>query len=230
MAMVFQDPMTSLNPVLRIARQLVETMVVHGSYTGEQATDAGRDDARPHGHQRAGARHPQLPAPVLAAACASASCSPWACRNEPALLIADEPTTALDVTIQAQILELMRELNRDFGTAIVLISHDLGVIASVCARVVVMYAGEVVEEGPTEEVLSDPRHPYTWALINAVPRIDRHTPGNRRLTTIEGAPPDPLDLPQGCRFAAALPVPHRALHRAPGAARGGARPQRRAAG
>ena len=135
-------------------------------------------------------------------------------RNEPALLIADEPTTALDVTIQAQILDLLRELNRDFGTAIVLISHDLGVIASVCARVVVMYAGEVVEEGPTEQVLADPRHPYTWALINAVPRIDRHTPGNRRLTTIEGAPPDPLDLPPGCRFAAALPVPDRQVRRA----------------
>ena len=131
--------------------------------------------------------------------------------NDPALLIADEPTTALDVTIQAQILDLLRELNRDFGTAIVLISHDLGVIASVCARVVVMYAGEVVEEGPTEEVLADPRHPYTWALINAVPRIDRHTPGNRRLTTIEGAPPDPLRPAAGLPLRAALPVPDRAL-------------------
>ena len=99
-----------------------------------------------------------------------------------------------------------------------LISHDLGVIASVCARVVVMYAGEVVEEGPTEEVLSDPRHPYTWALINAVPRIDRHTPGNRRLTTIEGAPPDPLDLPHRLPLRPALPVPHRALRRASRAA------------
>ncbi len=208
--MVFQDPMTSLNPVLRIARQLVETMVVHGRYTGEQAPD--RADRR----CSAAWASPRRSAPSTAtrtsspAACASASMLAMGFSNEPALLIADEPTTALDVTIQAQILDLLRELNRDFGTAIVLISHDLGVIASVCARVVVMYAGEVVEEGPTEEVLSDPRHPYTWALINAVPRIDRHTPGDRRLTTIEGAPPDPLDLPHGCRFAAALPVPHRA--------------------
>ena len=125
--------------------------------------------------------------------------------NEPALLIADEPTTALDVTIQAQILDLIVELNRDFGAAIILISHALGVIANVCQRVIVMYAGEVVEEGPTEQVLADPRHPYTWALINAVPRIDRHLPGTRRLTTIEGAPPDPLAIPSGCRFAARCP-------------------------
>ena len=125
--------------------------------------------------------------------------------NEPALLIADEPTTALDVTIQAQILELLRELNQDFSTAVVLISHDLGVIARVCARVMVMYAGEVVEEGPTEELLADPSHPYTWALINAVPRLDRHAQGNKRLTTIEGAPPDPLNYPNGCRFAARCP-------------------------
>jgi peptide/nickel transport system ATP-binding protein len=97
------------------------------------------------------------------------------------------------------------ELNRDFGAAIILISHALGVIANVCRRVIVMYAGEVVEEGPTDQVLADPRHPYTWALINAVPRIDRHLPGTRRLTTIEGAPPDPLAIPSGCRFAARCP-------------------------
>ena len=107
--------------------------------------------------------------------------------NEPALLIADEPTTALDVTIQAQILDLISELNRDFGAAIILISHALGVIASVCQRVLVMYAGEIVEEGPTEEVLADPRHPYTWALINAVPRVDRDMPESKRLVTIEGS-------------------------------------------
>src|SRR4029077_4739725 len=125
--------------------------------------------------------------------------------NEPSLLIADEPTPALDVTIQAQILDLIAELNRDFNLAMVLRSQDLGVIASVCARVVVMYAGEVVEEGPTEAILSDPRHPYTWALINAVPRIDRHVPGQRRLVTIEGAPPDPMAHPAGCRFAPRCP-------------------------
>ena len=203
-AMVFQDPMTSLNPVLRIARQLVETMQAHGRFDGEQATaraisllgrmgiTAPQRAIHSYPHQFSGGMRQRV---MLAMGFA----------NEPALLIADEPTTALDVTIQAQILDLIVELNRDFGAAIILISHALGVIASVCRRVLVMYAGEVVEEGPTEQVLANPRHPYTWALINAVPRIDRHLPGTRRLTTIEGAPPDALAMPSGCRFAARCP-------------------------
>ncbi|MFL5231446.1 MAG: dipeptide ABC transporter ATP-binding protein, partial [Microvirga sp.] len=204
MAMVFQDPLSSLNPTVTIGVQVTEVLHEHEETTRKAAQARAAellgevgipDPARRMGeypHQLSGGMR-QRALIAMALACS------------PRLLIADEPTTALDVTIQAQILELLRELNRDFGTAIVLISHDLGVIAGVCARVVVMYAGEVVEEGSTEEVLSDPRHPYTWALINAVPRIDRHTPGNRRLTTIEGAPPDPLDLPQGCRFAPRCP-------------------------
>ena len=203
-AMVFQDPMTSLNPVVKIARQLVETMVVHGRLTEEQALDraikllgrmgitAPERAVDSYPHQFSGGMRQRV---MLA----------MGFSNEPQLLIADEPTTALDVTIQAQILELIVELNRDFKTAIVLISHNLGVIASVCSRVVVMYAGEIVEEGPTEKILADPRHPYTWALINAVPRIDRHVPGQRRLVTIEGTPPDPLNMPTGCRFAARCP-------------------------
>jgi peptide/nickel transport system ATP-binding protein len=125
--------------------------------------------------------------------------------NEPALLIADEPTTALDVTIQAQILDLLRELNRDFGTAVMLITHNLGVVAGLCDRVAVMYAGEIVEQGPTQAVLAEPRHPYTWALMNAVPRLDTAPPAGRRLLTIEGMPPDPLAFPSGCRFAARCP-------------------------
>ena len=203
-AMVFQDPMTSLNPVLRIARQLVETMRTHGRFDDEQATvravsllgrmgiTAPERAINSYPHQFSGGMRQRV---MLA----------MGFSNEPALLIADEPTTALDVTIQAQILDLIVELNRDFGAAIILISHALGVIANVCRRVMVMYAGEVVEEGATERVLADPRHPYTWALINAVPRIDRHLPGTRRLTTIEGAPPDPLAIPAGCRFAARCP-------------------------
>jgi peptide/nickel transport system ATP-binding protein len=203
-AMVFQDPMTSLNPVLKIARQLAETMLVHGRLDERQALDrsvsllgrmgitAPERAINSYPHQFSGGMRQRV---MLAMGFA----------NEPSLLIADEPTTALDVTIQAQILDLIAELNRDYNTAIVLISHDLGVIASVCARVVVMYAGEVVEEGPTEAILSDPRHPYTWALINAVPRIDRHVPGQRRLVTIEGAPPDPMAHPAGCRFAPRCP-------------------------
>ena len=203
-AMVFQDPMTSLNPVLRIARQLAETMQAHGRFTSEQATSraisllgrmgitAPERAINSYPHQFSGGMRQRV---MLA----------MGFSNEPALLIADEPTTALDVTIQAQILGLIAELNRDFGAAIILISHALGVIANVCQRVIVMYAGEVVEEGPTEQVLADPRHPYTWALINAVPRIDRHVPDTRRLVTIEGAPPDPLAMPSGCRFAARCP-------------------------
>ncbi|QCI69092.1 ABC transporter ATP-binding protein [Phreatobacter stygius] len=203
-AMVFQDPMTSLNPVIKIAKQLIETMVVHGRYTPEQAgqravnllgrmgVSAPERAIDSYPHQFSGGMRQRV---MLA----------LGMSNEPALLIADEPTTALDVTIQAQILDLLRELNRDFGTAIVLISHDLGVIARVCTRTIVMYGGEVVEEGPTEDLLKDPRHPYTWALINAVPRIDETTSGDRRLTTIEGQPPDPLNMPAGCRFAPRCP-------------------------
>ena len=202
-AMVFQDPMTSLNPVLRIAKQLVEAMTAHGRFTPAAARARAIDLLRRMGvgraesavdsfrHQFSGGMRQRV---MLA----------MGFSNEPSLLIADEPTTALDVTIQAQILELLRELNRDLGTAVILISHDLGVIANVCSRVLVMYAGEVVEEGAPEDLLSDPRHPYTWALLHAAPRIDAEAT-DRRLTTIEGQPPDPRAWPQGCRFRARCP-------------------------
>ena len=172
-AMVFQDPMTSLNPVLRIARQLVEAMTAHGRFTAAGGARRARSTCcgawaspRPSArstfaipHQFSGGMRQRV---MLA----------MGFSNEPALLIADEPTTALDVTIQAQILDLLRGLNRDLGTAVILISHDLGVIANICSRVLVMYAGEVVEEGAPEDLLTDPRHPYTWALLHAAPRID----------------------------------------------------------
>ncbi len=203
-SMVFQDPMTSLNPVIRIARQLVEALLVHRRITAKAARgravgllgrmgitspDRAIDN---YPHEFSGGMRQRV---MLA----------MGFGNEPSLLIADEPTTALDVTIQAQILDLLKELNSDFGTAILMISHDLGVIANVCSRIIVMYGGEVVEEGSIGELLADPRHPYTWALINAVPRLDRDPGPERRLTTIEGAPPDPLDLPSGCRFAPRCP-------------------------
>ena len=228
-AMVFQDPMTSLNPVLRIARQL----------------DRGDDGARPLHRRR------------RRAAARSTCCGAWAWprptravnsfphqfsggmrqrvmlamgfSNEPSLLIADEPTTALDVTIQAQILDLLRGLNRDLGTAVILISHDLGVIANICSRVLVMYAGEVVEEGAPEDLLTDPRHPYTWALLHAAPRIDAQTE-DRRLITIEGQPPDPRAWPSGCRFRARCPFAIEKCARASRAAAGGSRAAPRAAG
>ncbi|HEX3953510.1 MAG TPA: ABC transporter ATP-binding protein [Stellaceae bacterium] len=202
-AMVFQDPMTSLNPVLRISRQLVETMTAHDRFTPDAARTRaalllGRMgiatpervlDAWPH--QFSGGMRQRV---MLAMGFA----------NEPALIVADEPTTALDVTIQAQILELLRALNADLGTAVILISHDLGVIATVCSRVLVMYAGEVVEEGRPQDLLSDPRHPYTWALLHAAPRLDANE-GDRRLATIEGQPPDARAWPEGCRFRARCP-------------------------
>jgi peptide/nickel transport system ATP-binding protein len=202
-AMVFQDPMTSLNPVLRIAKQLVEAMTAHGRFTRTAAraraiqllrrmgVPAPERAVRGWPHQFSGGMRQRV---MLA----------MGFSNEPALIIADEPTTALDVTIQAQILDLLRELNADLGTAVILISHDLGVIANVCSRILVMYAGEVVEEGAPEELLSDPRHPYTWALLHAAPRIDAEAQ-DRRLTTIEGQPPDPRDWPTGCRFRARCP-------------------------
>jgi len=202
-AMVFQDPMTSLNPVLRIAKQLVEAMTAHGRFTPQAARVRAIDLLRRMGvgtPERAVDSYPhQFSGGMRQRVMLSMGFS-----NEPALLIADEPTTALDVTIQAQILELLRELNRDLGTAVILISHDLGVIANVCQRILVMYAGEVVEEGPPEELLSDPRHPYTWALLHAAPRIDA-TATDRRLTTIDGQPPDPRAWPDGCRFRARCP-------------------------
>jgi peptide/nickel transport system ATP-binding protein len=201
-AMVFQDPMTSLNPVIRIAHQLSEAMTIHGrpraeatrrgiSLLGSMGISAPERAMNNYPHQFSGGMRQRV---VLA----------MGMSNEPALLLADEPTTALDVTIQAQILDLLQTLNRDFGTAIVLISHDLGVIATICARVIVMYAGEVVEQGPTADVLANPKHPYTWALLNARPGLDTER-GDRRLTTVEGTPPDPLDFPKGCRFAPRCP-------------------------
>jgi len=202
-AMVFQDPMTSLNPVLRISRQLIETMTAHQRFTPEMArtrsaallgrmgiADPERAmDSWPH--QFSGGMRQRV---MLAMGFA----------NQPSLILADEPTTALDVTIQAQILDLLRVLNVDLGTAVILISHDLGVIATICSRVLVMYAGEVVEEGPPQDLLTDPRHPYTWALLHAAPRLDG-VAGDRRLATIEGQPPDARAWPEGCRFRARCP-------------------------
>ena len=203
-AMVFQDPMTSLNPVLRIARQLVETMTAHRRFSAAEALSRGEELLHRMGignaasaikgwpHQFSGGMRQRV---MLAMGFA----------NNPSLIIADEPTTALDVTIQAQILDLLRALNADLGTAVILISHDLGVIAEICQRVLVMYAGEVVEAGSPADLLSEPRHPYTWALLHAAPRLDEASSADRRLVTIEGQPPDARAWPEGCRFRARCP-------------------------
>jgi peptide/nickel transport system ATP-binding protein len=201
-SMVFQDPMTGLNPVIRILRQVTEHMVSHGRQTRRSAKPRAIELLRRMGvatPERAAAAFPH----EFSGGMRQRVMLGIGVANDPVLLIADEPTTALDVTIQAQILDLLRQLNTDFGTAIVLISHDLGVIGSVCRRVAVMYGGEVVEEAETTAVLEDPRHPYAWALVNAIPRMG--SPAGTRLTAIEGQPPDALNLPPGCRFLARCP-------------------------
>ncbi|WBB62032.1 ABC transporter ATP-binding protein [Streptomyces sp. WMMC500] len=196
--MVFQDPMSSLNPLMRIRDQLVEAMRAHGKFTGGQARARAVDlmglvgipdpDARladyPHAFS-GGMRQRVLIAMAVA--------------NEPDVLIADEPTTALDVTIQAQVLDLLTSLNTELGTAVVLITHNLGVVARVCRRAVVMYGGRIVEEGPVEDLFYGPRHPYTRDLLAATPRLraDRNTP----LVPIPGRPPDLYLAGAGCPFA-----------------------------
>ena len=197
LAMIFQDPMTALNPFLTIERQLSEVTQRHLGHDRSTARRhaiemlervgipgaSQRIDEYPH--QFSGGMRQRVMI-AMALAC------------KPDVLIADEPTTALDVTIQAQILDLMKELQRDEGTAIVLITHDLGLVANMCDRVVVMYGGKIVEESATEHMFAHPRHPYTVGLLESVPRVDEAL--DSRLRAIEGQPPDPAHLPAGCAF------------------------------
>jgi peptide/nickel transport system ATP-binding protein len=197
-AMVFQDPMTSLNPTITIGKQIVEAVRLHRTVTAAQARERAVEVLRlvgmPQPEQRLGSYPHELSGGqrqrvmiALALAC------------EPKLLIADEPTTALDVTIQAQILELLQELRDRLGMGVLLITHDLGVIAGQADRVLVMYAGRIVEYAPTDELFAHPRHPYTEALLGAIPRLDQQR--HEELRTIPGLPPDLAHPPTGCRFA-----------------------------
>jgi oligopeptide/dipeptide ABC transporter ATP-binding protein len=195
--MIFQDPMTSLNPVTKIGPQIEEAMTAHQRFSPAEAktrviqllkrvrVPAAERRVNDYPHQFSGGMRQRA---MIAMGLA----------NEPSLLIADEPTTALDVTVQAQIIDLMKQLNRELGTAMMLITHNMALVASLCQRVVVMYAGRVVEEGPVEQIFKSPQHPYTWSLLRSVPRVDEAR--KDRLVSIRGLPPDLSNAPPGCKF------------------------------
>ena len=201
MTMIFQEPMSSLNPVFRIGDQIVEAVKAHSDATDAQARDravamlqrvgipAPAKRMRDYPHQLSGGMRQRV---MIA----------MALVNDPALLIADEPTTALDVTIQAQILELIRDLQAETGMGTIMITHDLGVVAEIADTVAVMYAGTVVETGPAERIFNDPQHPYTIGLMSSIPQL---TGARGRLSTVPGMVPTAQNMPAGCRFSTRCP-------------------------
>jgi len=196
-AMVFQDPMTSLNPYLRISDQLIEPLLIHEKTTRAAALDRGRAMLEAVGINDAAARLHRYPH-EFSGGMRQRVMIAMALINRPELLIADEPTTALDVTVQAQILELLKKLQRELGMAIIFITHDLGVVSGLCDRVQVMYAGRIVESAPTRTLFASPSHPYTRALQRSIPALQ---PKGTVLYTIPGQPPDLSRPAPGCAFA-----------------------------
>jgi oligopeptide/dipeptide ABC transporter ATP-binding protein len=201
-AMIFQDPMTSLNPVYTVGDQIVEAIVTHDQTGKRDAKRRAIELLRQVGIPNAQSRVDDYPHQFSGGMRQRAMIA-MALSCNPDILIADEPTTALDVTIQAQILELLDRLRADFDSAVILITHDLGVVAEVADEILVMYAGRIVERGSKRNVFYDPQHPYTWGLLGSIPRLDRPKP--TKLHSIEGTPPSLINLPQGCKFRPRCP-------------------------
>lgn len=197
-SMIFQDPMTSLNPVLKIGNQMIEAVLSHQKFSRQQAKEKviellglvgipnPEKRLNQYPHEFSGGMRQRVMIAIALSCCSS-------------LVIADEPTTALDVTIQAQILELMKELKNRMNISIILITHDLGIISDLCNRVIVMYAGKIVEEANIDDIFYNPKHPYTWGLLRSIPRLTAEE--HERLLPIEGHPVDLLNPPEGCSFA-----------------------------
>lgn len=196
LSMIFQDPMTSLNPVLTIGTQLIEPFVEHQSLSRTEATERAAELLRLVGISEGVTRMGQYPH-ELSGGMRQRVMIAMSLACNPSLLFADEPTTALDVTVQAQILDLLKRLNRELNTTLVLITHDLGVVASLCQRVLVMYAGQIVESSPVEKLFDEPRHPYSLGLLQSIPHPEFQ---GKRLLAIDGQPPDLLIPPSGCAF------------------------------